>query len=95
MTYIRNIGLRIGAFCIGALVAAAYFPLLYLVRAIDDRLWPVALTVELALLFAGMILIRQANISYIWPALGLPVGFVVAWIATIIILVSIYGWSGD
>ena len=95
MTYVRYIGLRLAAFWLGALVAAAYFPLVFLVQAIDDRLWPVALTVEIALLFGAMILVRQANLSYAWPVLGLPVGFVVAWVVSFIILVSIYGWGGD
>jgi hypothetical protein len=95
VTYVRYLGLRLGAFCLGALVAAAYFPLTVLFGIIDHRLWPLALIAELVLVFATLVWIRQADLSYVWPALGMPIGFVVAWIVTIIVLISIYGWNGD
>jgi len=95
MVSVRRIGLRVAAFWLGALVAAAYFPLVVLVQAIDGRLWPVAIIVELALLVAVVAFIRLSNISFAWSFLGLPVGLVISAFATFIILLSIYGWSSD
>jgi hypothetical protein len=93
--YMRYLGLRLAAFCLGALVAAAYYPLVFLFGAIDHDLWPFALAAHIMLVFGALIWIRQANLSYIWPALGVPVGVVAGWIVGFIILVSIYGFHNE